>query len=203
MPVDCMVPGCNTPNLASAGVITVTGGSMTITLPDPTSGRYAPYQNAMATFFAGGETLTVSASGGAVPAFATMVTTPGKVTVTAPTPTVMGIQSSLTIERTRDLAFSWMGGGAGNVMISISADASVGPGGGLTQAVCTFVATAGNGAIPAQALASFPMNGSGSFTVTTINSAMVTAGAWHIDVVATSAAVVSDGTLYTGDATFP
>ncbi|HEX9104775.1 MAG TPA: hypothetical protein VF997_21335, partial [Polyangia bacterium] len=69
-----------------AGTISVTGGAMSIQqapLPSASGTSYPMFQ-AMQAPWNGGETITVAAAGGDVPAFSTMLTAPAVLTVTAP-----------------------------------------------------------------------------------------------------------------------
>ncbi|MGH7296631.1 MAG: hypothetical protein ACRELB_16955 [Polyangiaceae bacterium] len=154
----CLVTTCPTHpandagpvSLVSAGALTVTGGAFGdsgIDIGPDNLGSYL--YNTTGPMFSAGDTLTVSASGATVPAFApTSIVAPGSVTLTSPA------QDSgvLTIPTTQDLAVAWTGGVTGaRLILDLSAAFTDGS---SASAACSWDASSGAGTIPAGALAS-------------------------------------------------
>lgn len=79
-------PSGNTPALVGAGDVTVAGGATTLTQMPQSSASGTSYANltSMQSLWQGGEAIMVSAAGGEVPAFATALSAPTQVTLTAP-----------------------------------------------------------------------------------------------------------------------
>jgi hypothetical protein len=126
---------------ANAGTISFSGGSIPAgaALPGPsyeysTSGSLA----------AQGDTLSVSATGGTVPAFGPQsVVVPAAITLTAPT-----VGNPTLIPTSSDLAVAWTGGQNGATMAF-----GGGSNDGTTRFECTWTATAGQGTVPQAILA--------------------------------------------------
>ncbi len=135
----------------SAGTITVTGGDLAspVSLSDPGGDDEEYVDQLESMFFAPGQTLTASASGGVVPAFGPVsVVAPAYITLTAP----VVVSGAVTIPTTSDLSVSWTGGQPGAVVYFQSFGATQG------QVLnCAFDATAGSGTIPAAVMA--PLEG--------------------------------------------
>jgi hypothetical protein len=93
--------------------------------------------------------LTVSATGGTVPAFEADLTTspPSSVQMIQPP---IGSGSSPDVSRTTDLSLQWKGGTSGDLVVGIS-------GSGVLSVGCVFPATDGHGTIPSTALAVLPV----------------------------------------------
>jgi hypothetical protein len=137
-----------------AGTITVTGaGASLATLtfgPLPQQMTQQGYASAsgMTQFFSGGDSLSVVGAGGAdLPAFtAKKVVAPNEVVLTAPA--CAGLTCP-DVDRTRDLAIAWTGGGAG----SFSADFETVGSTNSSAVLCKFDAKGGTGTVPKAALA--------------------------------------------------
>jgi len=136
--------------LPTAGTLTVTGGAFgdSGTPLDPSHG--GPYfYNTTGAMFAAGETLGVSASGGAVPAFAEQ-------TVIAPATIVLswtqpaGDAGGLVIPTSQDLVVTWTGGLAGSHVVFKTTAFST----ATTSIACVWDAAAGQGTIPQSVLSS-------------------------------------------------
>ena len=201
-PVDCVVPGCNQPQLADAGPITIKGRQDAFTLQVRSDGQYMWADKSTAAF-AEGETVTVAAAGNVVPPFSTTLVTPARVTITSPVATVSGGTVNVTADRTRDLTLQWTGGAAGEVGVSLEALAhavsGVRPQGETRlEMTCTYPASAGTGTIPSTALAAFSDVIDSSLwikaSVTSAKTLMV--GGWSIAVSANADVVRGDGTLF-------
>ena len=133
----------------SAGTLTLTGGVFgskgSAVAPD-NGGTYL--YASPATIFAPGDTLGVSASGGAIPAFPeqTVVATP-TIVLTAPTAAAGG---KMTIPTAQPLVVSWTGGqtGARTVFVATALFTT----GGAASTTCTWDASPGTGTVPSAAL---------------------------------------------------
>jgi hypothetical protein len=146
------VGGCTTSTSSSlgaisdnAGTLTISGGSIPPGTTLPPSFTYSKSTNA--SWFAAGQTLTVSGSGDKVPAFGprSVVAAPF-VTLTAPQ--VSG--GMATISTSADLAVSWTGGQSGAVM-TLSFAALV-PDGQSPTLACAWDASLGHATVPKAAL---------------------------------------------------
>jgi hypothetical protein len=154
----CLVTTCpgHTPTdaglviLASAGALDVTGGAFGeagVQVGADTLGSYL--YNTTGTMFAPGDVLSVSGAGSTVPAFATQtLAAPGAITVTMPEATDAG---TLVIPTSQSLAVTWTGGVTGDhVIFTLNAFFA---NGGSASTACSWDAAAGQGTVPANALA--------------------------------------------------
>ena len=133
-----------------AGTLTLDGGTRDVALEVLADGSYDYYLSTTEHLFVGGESLVVTAPGGEyVPAFEIAVTAPSAIDLVAPT---FGPEG-LTVGGV-DLDVEWTGGEAGSVVIYLSTFSND-QGAETSQAnlVCTFAAAAGEGVVPAAALA--------------------------------------------------
>jgi hypothetical protein len=133
----------------SAGTLTLTGGvfgSKGSSVAPDNAGTYL--YASPGTIFAPGDTLGVSATGGAVPAFPqqTVVATP-TIVLTAPT---AGTGGKITIPTAQPLVVSWTGGqtGAKTVLVATAVFTS----GGVASTTCSWDASLGTGTVPSTAL---------------------------------------------------
>jgi hypothetical protein len=136
--------------LASAGALDVTGGAFGdagVQVGPDTLGTYL--YNTTGPMFAPGDTLSVSAAGGVVPAFAPQpIAAPAAITVTAPLPGDAGV---LIIPTSQSLAVTWTGGVTNDrVVFTLNALFSSGA---SASTACSWNAVAGQGTIPAGVLA--------------------------------------------------
>jgi hypothetical protein len=155
----------------SAGEITVTA-LQTLTLSPDTAGNYSS-KTGKAELFQTGGAIAISAAGADVPAFQKSITAPSSVTITSPTLTV---DASLPLDRSKDFAFSWSDGTAGEVGITVSAATP-------TRAVtilCTYPASAGTATIPTAVLGKLDATSSGNLSIDTHSKDSVDVGGWHI-----------------------
>jgi hypothetical protein len=134
----------------SAGTLSVTGTEVDggVSLMPSDGGLYEFSTNSR--LWADGALLTVSASGGTVPAFSQSITAPGAATVSAPACPQADCGS---FSRTADVSVAWTGGGSvqANVSSSLFPGSSGQMTGTLMTATCTF--TSSPGAIPAAVIA--------------------------------------------------
>ncbi len=182
----CQVQKCaNTAPTANnnAGIITITGGAVGTSTLTPNGDTYTPvmmntlYWNAPVT-------LSVSASGGDVPAFAGSVGAPALITVTSPAlPDMLGPPT--TQSKSSDLTFSWTGGNAGTdveiTLASLPSDYFI---------KCKFGAQTGTGSIPSSLLTQMFNDGATSVraTLNSIGSTTITAGDFKVGFLAINAA---------------
>jgi hypothetical protein len=143
------------PPFASAGTLTLTGGTHTLTVAPMANGSYSQLVDATQTLWSGGETLTLTASGATVPAFSTSVTAPAPIVVAAPAAPAGG--AKLTVSRSSDLTFTWTGGGGATVGGGISAVY----GSTAESVTCTVPASAGTFTLPASLIAQLPASPTG------------------------------------------
>lgn len=136
----------------SAGTVTIGGTNPAFSLAyDTVTAQYtiAPAVPNDHLLFAGGETVSFSAAGADVPAFAATLLAPSQLTITSPALPA----GAFAIDRTTDLVFVWTGNSVGEVSVNIVtttisaattvADSSVG---------CRFDASALTGTVPAAML---------------------------------------------------
>lgn len=145
----------------SAGTLTVSGGEIDGGLAVmPGMGDIYSFGNDPAanppsaeTLFQPGDTLTLSASGGVVPAFtAPPLLVPQSGTLVAPQP---GPEGYYTVSTSQDLMVQWSGGEAGAQFALQGGNA--GP--TYTSFLCVWDATLGHGVVPQSMLAPFKQGG--------------------------------------------
>jgi hypothetical protein len=174
----------------NAGAITVTGARAPLSFAPTSSGPYTVYSSASA-LWVGGNTLTIDAAGGDVPAFKGTLTAPSPVTITSPAAT-----NPVVIDRTRDFAVAWAGGGAGQVVLTLTTTPPK-AGQPRTSVTCRFPVASGQGAAPAAALATLPA-GDGHLGLVVGADTELKAGNWPVTLSATTLAVQADGSGYLG-----
>jgi hypothetical protein len=185
----CTLNSCPPADLAmtmrasGVGTITITGTSSSLTLTQQADGSYLP-QSFAVPIWGTGAALTVSASGGELPAFSTMVDGPTAVVVTNP---LTG--GFLDVARNADFDVSWTGGTTGKVTVEIAA--------GTKLLACSFTLAANSGRLPRQALSQLP-SGSGQMNIFVTSSATVDQG---IEVRARTAAEDNTGAAFAAGVT--
>jgi hypothetical protein len=129
----------------SAGTLTLSGGKLTSPLDFATSddGAYAIDDTHLDV--TAGQTLTVTASGAAVPAFTQSIVAPAGIDLTKPT---AGSDGQYAISTSADLAVAWSGGQTGDSVLFEGLS-----GGSAYYFACTWDATAGAGTVPKAILA--------------------------------------------------
>src|SRR5688500_11276156 len=183
--------GMQPPPDASAGMITITGGVMPITLTPNADKSYTALTSQTAPLFSGGASVMLSAAGADVPAFSASLTMPAKATITSP---VEPPSSSpyLIVNRAQDFTVRWSGGG-GTFQIGMYSPTT------WPALVCKFPASAGSGTIPSSALMMLPA-GMGSFAMATIADGDKVAGDYAVDISAYFNAVWADNSVVNGPA---
>ncbi|HEX3345439.1 MAG TPA: hypothetical protein VHS09_12735 [Polyangiaceae bacterium] len=136
--------------LASAGALDVTGGAFGdagIQVGADNLGSYL--YNTTGPMFSPGDVLGVSAAGGTVPPFPVQsLTAPAAITLTAPQAGDAGL---LVVPTAQSLAVTWTGGVTGDrVVFTLNAFLASGA---SASTACSWDAAAGQGTIPASALA--------------------------------------------------
>lgn len=193
--IECATEATTELEYRSAGAVTITGGLREVTLEPDAADEYAFDNNGMSELFTGGETLTVTAEGGDVPAFQLEATAPSVVTLSAPE-----LMPLMVVDRSADLDFAWTGGEAGNVVavVGITRPDRV------TNVICTFEASSGSGTIPASMLSNLdPMEtGDVAAVVATVTSEEQTdAGDWQVSFTLATNALTQGGTVASVPAT--
>jgi hypothetical protein len=179
----------------SAGTLTVSGGTAPVVIAPTNTAGYVSYSYQSTSgagdggpSFAAGDTLTVSASGAAAPAFSATVTVPGTIQVTEPPPPSPTLPDgaplvfpmlAAPIARTTDLPIAWTGGSSGNVLVALSSSG--------TSIECLFPESAGSAVIPAAALSYLPQTptdgGLGAaFEISPMSTRAVVTSGWGIQV---------------------
>jgi hypothetical protein len=164
-----------------AGKLTIAGGSIPASaMVSDFAGIYS--SSAAGTAMSAGQTVTVAATGGMVPAFGPeAVTAPSMITLLAPLGADGGPPG---IARNADLAVSWSSGQSGaQVVLTLGVDADP-----LSSIACTWDAPLGQGTVP-QALLSRLTQGAGSLTYGAQTSRTFAAGPYTI----TESAAVTSG----------
>jgi hypothetical protein len=176
---------------ASAGKVSVDGLGVPIALEIMTMGMFAGQYTAFQQFmplFMGGESLTVSASGAEVPAFATQLVTPSQPTMTMPAPQ----NTPRRVSRATDFGLTWSGGDLGDLRITLGVQKMDGTFAGID---CSWPANFNGGVIPSGALQLLPAGqGILSFSVRVINTIAV--GDWHVQVTSGTAILQPSGQPY-------
>lgn len=167
-----------TQSKVDAGVITITGGKVPVTLTPDAMSTYPGVTDPANDLFDGGDTLTIKAAGGTVPAFKADVITSVGVDITLPVEPAN--KGPLPVDRTSDLLVTWNNGGPGDVFMFFNDGLG-------TRVFCTFSSAAGKGTVPKAALGALSPNAKGSFGVGAATLKTVTAGAWSIPILVTSA----------------
>ena len=172
---------------SSAGDISIaiSGRSSPIPLARPQDGGIPSYFTYNEHIFNGGETVTVTATGADVPAFATTLTAP-----TRPTLTAVGIAANGVIDRSQAITVRWTGGSP-QLSVSLSGTTDA----GLRVVECRFDAAAGSGTILPTVLQQLPSGLAGSFGIAAITSKPLNAGSWSFDVDAIDYLAVSSITM--------
>ena len=162
--------GVGTP--ASAGAIAITGGSEAVALGVASDGYYDPVV-VNAALFAGGETLTVSATGGAgeVPAFGASLAAPKVAIVTAPALP----SGDLIVDRSQDLTVSWSNVITETLLVTIGGQRQL-----PLEVECSFPGSGGTGVVPTSLLARLPKGG-GFFEIMTRAEKQTKTGSWTIE----------------------
>jgi hypothetical protein len=169
----CVVSSCPAPSKVSpmsAGVVTVTGTTPTLTV-DPDGGVYPlESDNEPTVIWHGGETITATATGGAVPPFTLSGVAPSNLDLEVP---ALPSSGPIPVDRTADLAFTWASNGGGTVVIDFLSVSGV-------SVVCQLPQAPGGGVVPSAALQQLPQNEQGTLTVMATGSWTKNVGGWAL-----------------------
>ena len=174
------MPDAGTSPAASAGVITfadMTGQPVTL-MPSADNSYNGTGQ--LATRWTGGDMITVSAAGGAVPPFQAMITFPAQIVVTSPPN-----GNSITITRTAGLPVQWMATGSGTAAVYIRQDEG---GGGFTQILCSYPFSEGSDMVPSSVLSTLNA-GTATVVIGSLTTNTFSVGAYTVDMLAAAATV--------------
>jgi hypothetical protein len=131
--------------------------------------------------FSPGDALTVTASGGTVPAFGPQgVPAPGAITLTDPTPD----GGAIAVATSSDLGFAWTGGGEDSLAVLMAS--GVAGDDSLVVARCAYVAITQEGILPSAVLAPLRGLAQGTLGWGQTNVATFDAGAWSVTLLAES-----------------
>ncbi len=183
-------PGASTRPAPHAGVVQLTGLTQPLSLTPATDGSYPASILQTTSLWAGGETLTASAPGASVPAFTTSVTTPRRITLSAPTlPT-----GDWMIDRAQPIALTWSGATAEDLIVTLGV-ITLGP----LELECVFPASAGSATLPAAALGLLPA-GDAYYTMVSRTRRQLDVSDWRITLRADTDAILPDARLVEGQA---
>lgn len=160
----------------SAGNVMIDGGSVGVMLSPDAMNHYAKQESTTTNLHAGGDAITVTATGATIPAFTRTLTAPSYIDVTSPAQPADG--DPLPIDRTKDLVFGWDGGGAGDLVVLL--------GDATTSMTCKLPTAPGTGAIPAAALAKLAPSSSGFFLMQAASRTDVVVDDWTVQVIVAS-----------------
>ncbi len=169
----CLVVSCSSGSVddstsLDAGQLSFTSSSGATAMLS-LSGTSSYASQSSGSFFAPGDTVTVTGAGGAdLPAFAPVsLVAPDAATLLTP---ACSAGSCPGFDRTQDLTLTWSGQGTGLLEINL---------GGTTQAqaaTCSFDLSAGTGTVPAPVLAVVPSSAALTLTVQAVSSTQFTLG---------------------------
>jgi len=173
-----------------AGQISVAGASAPVTLAPTTDGFYDG-STIQQSLWTGAEVLTISATGGEIPAFSETLIAPRRATVSAPS----FAASPWVLDRAQPLALAFGGTDSESLVITIG---SLDSGFDIAELECTFSTAAGQGTIGADALRLLPP-GMGYYEVWTENKKVLAKSTYTVTLRAQSHALQSGAQLI-GDA---
>jgi hypothetical protein len=146
--------------------------------------------------FSGGETFTVKASGGQVPAFSLSATAPHLIEVMTPDPDNV----SVALDAAHDFPVAWLNGKDGTVKVDVHVDPTDTGKSTSEHLSCVFPAASGKGVVPAAALEKLlTVPGGligGRVTISATSDATVNAGKFFIDMSVTAGALEKPFTLH-------
>src|SRR5262249_39783845 len=120
-----------------------------------------------------------------VPSLAGQVTAPSQPVIITPFRTLS------MVPRSNDLSFTWSGGGAGELRVSLAVPQML-----STPGVeCAFASNTGAGAIPTAALRTLPA-GQGFLVTSVVSESDLQAGTWKVALTATTGTVDMNGNAW-------
>lgn len=190
--------GTPTYETVGAGTIQVLGANQPLSLTPDSGGSYTAITG-QERLWSGGETLTVSASGGEVPAFQETLFAATPVTLSSPSLPAPG--TPMTLSTSGPLHVAWSGGMGGTVTAMLTRSIT----GATTRSVmlmCTFPATDGAGTVPASAMAAIPAGPDGTFQVLGGDTKTIEPSGWTITLQEYVPAVTQAGNVASVMATY-
>jgi hypothetical protein len=181
---DCIVDNCTglDPNASrlSAGTITVDSPAAGIHIAAIDNGQgYSSTTGDKA--FGGGEAVTVSASGGDIPAFSLSMQVPLMLLIDQPTvPTLTSTTVAVQAPRAAPLTLTWKRGAPGVFLVVQSLDIQGFGGLGAVNARCFFDSTTGTGTVPAAVLSDVEVGQ--EFVLLTASATVAQAGTQSVTV---------------------
>jgi len=169
------------PSGRDAGVVTITGDQLTVTLSPNAQGVYP---NDTRVIFTVGGTVEVSAAGGDVPAFSS--------TQVAPPPATLTSTASPAIDRTQPHTVTWSTTSTGTVLYSVFQPDD---GGIVHYAQCLFDAGAGTGTLPPALLAELPSTGTATYSLASQVRDDLATGAGPVRVIVRTSRVSAEATI--------
>ncbi|MBW2528799.1 MAG: hypothetical protein JRI23_31780, partial [Deltaproteobacteria bacterium] len=154
-----------------AGTLHVSGGERSVDMVPQADGSYAADAD-LSLLFTGGQTITIAADGGDVPAFSEQLTAPALITVTAPDFT----GGAVTIPTSNPLTVTWTGGSSDEVHLRLSGN----DGTNSASVLCTYTASAGTGTVSAAALGNLTSYGTGAISIATDASTTIDVSGWQV-----------------------
>lgn len=170
-----------------AGVVTIAGGTMNVSLNPRSDGSYEPFVSSSTNVFPSGQALSISAPGQTVPTFSTSITpmnAGSAFTLTNPDGSRANISIPLT--KAQDYQMTWTALAAGS---KVAAELVQSPDNNRSVTLsCLFDGARGNGSFPTNLLNRFQTTngqmGVGAFLIGPAATSMVKQGPWEISVVA-------------------
>ena len=172
----CAVAICGTPDpqgYLSGGTVVFSSDVMTQQVTQLINGTYESAYFPGDLWSAAGVTVTVSASGGDVPAISAQFPAPAVLAI----PDATAVANE-TAKHGQDIALTWQGGGACQAIFEFSER----QGDTTYDAVCAFPSSGDSGTIPAAALAPFPAGTAPTYTFTCTVTTNLMAGDWAINI---------------------
>ena len=191
--------GTPTYETVSAGTVQVMGANQPLSLTPDASGTYDAITG-QERLWSGGGTLTISASGGAVPAFQDTLFAAAPVNLTSPSLPAPG-SPQITMSTSGPLNVAWNGGMGGTVTAMLTRSIT----GATTRTVmlmCTFPATDGAGIVPASAMAAIPPGPDGTFQVMGGDTKTIEPSGWTITLQEYVPAITQSGNVASVMATY-
>lgn len=194
--IDCNLaaPSPTGQSAPSAGTITFSGPAsvdLGLMLTPTPQGRYEDAKRE-ARVFAPGDLLSISAAGGDIPAFTGTVIAPSDIALISPK---VVFPTKLVVDRTKDLATTWSGGGTSVVSVILATSRVTGgkPARGVYVS-CEALASGGALTVPAAAVAKLEPTGtdvSGFVGINTYNESAIVAGSRTIALRASSSTTLA------------
>ena len=180
-----------------AGIISIQGTKRPVALAPLSNGSYPRIQDDTQTFWSGNETVTFTALGDRVPAFADTLTAPSQPTITTP---ALPSGQPLVIPQQLALSVSWSGATSGTIAITLTRAQTP-----LKYATvtCELDAANGSGELPSAALQAISSGASGgTYAFTARTAKNIRAGTYDVRLQLDAIGRTPSGARASGAATF-